>query len=180
MPTKTFNFAGTAGQGIAIIADEAPGSTNPLLDVTITLLDPHGNEIAFQDATTNPELLVSFLPVTGTYKIVIGGFEGATGDFVYEVRHVGTTASVQSDFNLLFFDAKGTFLGAVAENNRATNRPIEIAVVQGVLDVQMVIARANKPPTGVAAADDLRYVLFDGATPREYIDYTTPATFGHS
>jgi hypothetical protein len=179
-PTRTFNFAGTTGQRIGIIADQAPGSTNPLLDVTITLIDPHGNQMAFQDATTDPELLVSFLPITGTYKIVIGGFDFATGDFIYEVREASGTLLVESDFNLLFFDANGKFLGAVAENNRATNRPIEVAFVQGLLDVQMVIARANKPPTGVPVADHLRYVWFDGGTLKEYIDYTTPATYGHN
>jgi hypothetical protein len=179
-PTQTFNFAGTAGQRIGIFADAAPGSTNPLPDVTITLIDPHGNEMAFQDATTDPELLVSFLPFTGTYKIVIGGFDFATGDFIYEVRHASGSPSVESDFNLLFFDTKGKFLGAVAENNVATNRPIEIAFVQGVLDVQLVIARAHKPPAGAPAADHLRYVWFDGGSVKEFLDYTTPATYGHN
>ncbi len=180
MPTKSFPFAGTAGERIGIIADAAPGSSNPLPDVTIALIDPQGNQIAFQDATTDPEILVSFLPVTGTYTIVIGGFQGATGDFVYEVRQASGTASVETDFNLLFFDLNGKFLGAVAENNRATNRPIEIGNFSGTLDLQLVIARANKPPQGAPAADHLRYIFFGGGSLREYIDYTTPSTYGHN
>jgi hypothetical protein len=180
MPTKDFPFAGTAGQQIGIIADADPGSPNPLPDVTITLIDPHGNEIAFQDRTTNPETLISFLPITGTYTIRIGGFLDATGDFVYDVREASGTLLVQSDFNLLFFDTKGRFLGAVAENNRVTNRPIELGVLFGTFDVQMVISRANKPPQGVPAADHLRYVFFDGGFPKEFVSYTTPSTYGHN
>jgi hypothetical protein len=38
MPSQT--FTGTAGERIGIFADTAPGSSNPLPDVTITLLDP--------------------------------------------------------------------------------------------------------------------------------------------
>ena len=87
---------------------------------------------------------------------------------------------VQTDFNLLFFDANGKFIGAAAENNLVTGRPIELAQVSGTFDVQMVIARANTPPPGILAADHLRYVWFGGGQPREFVDYTTPATFGHS
>ncbi|MDQ3559573.1 MAG: S8 family serine peptidase, partial [Pseudomonadota bacterium] len=180
MPTETFPFAGTAGQHIGIIADAAPGSSDPLADATITLIGPQGNEIAFQDATTNPEVLISFLPVTGTYKIRIGGFSGTTGDFVYEVRQASGTQSVKSDFNLLFFDANGQFLGALDEKNRATNRPIEIGELLGTFDVQMVIARANTPAAGIPAADRLRYVWFNGGQPQEFIDYRAPATYGHN
>lgn len=179
MPTKAFPFQGTAGERIGIFADAA-GTSNPLPDVTITLLDPQGNVLAVQDDTTDPELLVTFLPVTGTYTIVIGGFEGATGDFIYRVYQASGTANVETDFNLLFFDANGKFLGAIAENNRATNRPIETAGLPPLGDVQLVIARANKPPQGAPVADHLRYVWFGAASLGEWIDYTTPATYGHS
>ena len=178
MPTEDFPFAGTAGQHIAITADAAPGSPDPLEDVTITLLDPSGNQIAFQDVTTDPETLLIFLPVTGTYAIRIGGFEGATGDFIYEVREASGSLLVQSDFNLLFFDTAGQFLFAVAENNLATNRPLEIGAITGTQDLQMVISRANTP--GAGAGNHLRYVWFTGGLPKEYISYTTPVTYGHN
>jgi Subtilase family len=179
MPTKSFPFAGTAGERIGIFADAAPGSNNPLPDVTIELFDPQGHEVASQDQTTDPELLVTFLPVTGTYTIVIGGFENATGDFIYNVRAASGTEKVETDFNLLFFDVNGNYLGAFAENNLATSRPIEVGQLVGTFDVQMVIARANIPPRGVRTADRLRYVWFDGGTVGEYINYDAPGTFGH-
>lgn len=87
---------------------------------------------------------------------------------------------VQSDFNLLFFDTNGAFVGAVAENNVDTNRPIEIGQVFGTRDLQMVIARGNEPPQGARIADRLRYVWFHGGQPQEYTSYNTPATYGHS
>ena len=179
-PTKTFAFAASAGQRIGITVDAAPGSANPLQDATITLIDPSGEEIAFRDATTIPELLIAFLPNSGTYEIRIGGFQGTTGDFVYDVRQASVKGSVESDFNLLFFDANGKFAGAVAEDNRSTNRPIEIGALFGAFDVQMVIARANKPAQGISAADHLRYVWFRGGQPQEYVSYTTAATYGHN
>ncbi|MBA3439719.1 MAG: S8 family serine peptidase, partial [Pyrinomonadaceae bacterium] len=182
-PTKTFPFAGTAGQQIGITADAAPASSNPLADVSITLTGPNGDEIRFQDSTTLPETLIAFLPVTGTYQIQIGGGPGgATGDFIYDVREASGT-QVESDFNLLFFGMDGKFLGYVGDNNRATNRPIEIAQVSPLphtSEVQMVIARANTPAKRTPVADRLRYVWFGGAQPQEFVDYTTPSTFGHS
>ena len=182
MPTEDFAFEGTAGQHIAIIADADPGSGNPLPDVTITLLDPNGNQIAFQDAGTNPETLFIFLPVTGTYIIRIGGFEGATGDFVYEVHEATGSQLVQTDYNLLFFDTAGRFLFSVSENNLATNRPLELGTItlhEGeTRDFQLVIARANTP--GSEAGNRLRYVWFDGGLPKEYISYNTPVTYGHN
>lgn len=178
MPTEDFAFQGTAGQHIAIIADADPGSPNPLPDSTITLLDPNGDQIAFQDSGTNPEVLFIFLPVTGTYTIRIGGFEGATGDFIYEVHEATGSQLVQTDYNLLFFDTAGQFLFSISENNLATNRPLELATITGTLDVQLVIARANTP--GPGAADHLRYVWFSGGLPKEFVSYNTPTTYGHN
>lgn len=178
MPTEDFAFQGTAGQHIAIIADADPGSPNPLPDSTITLLDPNGNQIAFQDAGTNPEVLFIFLPVTGTYTIRIGGFEGATGDFIYEVHEATGAQLVQTDYNLLFFDTAGQFLFSISENNLATNRPLELATITGTIDLQLVIARANTP--GAGAADRLRYIWFSGGLPKEFVSYDTPTTYGHN
>jgi hypothetical protein len=182
MPTEDFTFQGTAGQHIAIIADADPNSGNPLPDVTITLLDPNGNQIAFQDAGTNPETLFIFLPVTGTYTIRIGGFEGATGDFIYEVHEATGSQLVQTDYNLLFFDKSGRFAFSVSENNLATNRPLELGTItlhEGeTRDFQLVIARANTP--GPDAGNHIRYVWFSGGLPKEYVSYNTPVTYGHN
>ena len=180
MLTETFPFAGAAGQHIGIVVDAAPGSANPLPYVTIAVIDPRGNEIASSNTTPVPGTLISFLPISGTYQIVIGG-QGNTGDFTYKVRQASGEQLVETDFNLLFFDqTSGKFIGAAAENNRANGRPIEIGELSGNFDVQLVIARANKPPQGVPAADHIRYVWFGGGFPREFVDYTTPATYGHN
>ena len=178
--TQDFTFNGTAGQAVGITADADPASATPIPDVTITLLGPGGDVIAFQDQTTNPELLIIQLPATGLYTARIGGFGGATGDFVYRVQEAAFVQRVVTDFNLLFFRENGSFFGALFEDNISTNRPIEIAQLRGPGNIQLVIARSNTPSPAQHPADHLRYVWFTSGTPQEYRDYNTPVTYGHN
>jgi hypothetical protein len=86
---------------------------------------------------------------------------------------------VVTDFNLLIFRTSGAFLGAVAENNLVTNRPVELAgLPPGTF--QLVISRSNSPAPGSGAADRLRYVMFTAGGPQEYFNYNGPITFGHN
>ena len=179
-PTEDFPFNGNAGQAIGITADADPTSPTPIPDVTITLLDPGGTVIGFQDATTNPELLIARLPVTGTYTIRIGGYAGATGGFVWKVQEAVIDQRVASDFNLLFFTAGGDFLFEFAEDNLASNRPIELGGIGGTGTLQLVIARANTPDPCDHPAGHLRYVWFNGGQPQEYVNYNSPVTYGHN
>jgi Subtilase family len=179
-PTADFTLAGTAGQRVSIFVDGNPSNppTNP--DVTITLIDPTGKQIAFADGGTTPETLLTFLPTTGNYTIRIGGFQGAVGSFTITVQEASGTAGITSDYNLLFFTTSGTFITAAATNNFSINQPIETLRLTGTGTVQMVIARANTPPPTPTPASKLRYVWFTSGTPTEYFSYNYPVTFGHN
>ncbi len=178
--TQGFPFNGSAGQAIGITADADSSSATPLPDVTITLVDPSGVVIGFQDATSNPEVLITRLPVTGTYTIVIGGYASATGAFVWQVQEAIIDQRVATDYNVLFFFMDGSFLFAFDEDNLASNRPIELGGIRGTATLQMVIARSNRPDWRDHPAKHLRYVWFGGGQPQEYVDYSSPVTYGHN
>jgi hypothetical protein len=176
-----FTFNGTAGQVVEIFIDEDTSTTGvPIPDIVFSLLDPNGDLIETVDTGTNPESLVVELPVAGTYTVVVDGYLESFGDFRYQVQPVEIAEQVLSDFNLLFFLADGTYIGAFAEQNRLTNRPVESGSVPGTT-LQMVVARANKPdPRKRNVADHIRYVGFGAVTPKEYFSYIDPVTYGHS
>lgn len=180
--TTSFTFAGTAGQLVEIFLDAdntTTGTPNP--DLTFTLFDPNNAEIQFVDSTTNPESLTLELPASGAYTVVVDSFLPAQfGDFQYRVQPVEVVEQVLSDYNLLFFLGNGTFIGAFAEQNLFTNRPVEIGSLPGAT-LQMVIARANVPTAKKRnVADRIRYVGFSGVNPQEYFSYLDPVTYGHN
>jgi hypothetical protein len=177
-----FTFNGTAGQLVEIFTDAdttTTGTPNP--DLTFALYDPNGALIQFVDTGTNPESLTLELPLSGTYTVVVDSFaEDQFGDFLYRVQPVSVVEQVLTDFNLLFFLPNGTFIGALAEQNRFTNRPMEIGGLPGTT-LQMVVARANIPDSHKRnVADRIRYVGFGGVNPQEYFSYLDPVTYGHS
>jgi hypothetical protein len=176
-----FTFNGTAGQIVEIFVDADPASATPNPDLTLALLDPDGNEIDFVDTGTNPESLTLALPETGLYTVVVDSFLPAQfGGYIYRVQEVEITEQVLSDYNILFFLPNGTFIGAFAEQNRFTNRPLEIGGVPGTT-LQVVVARANVPDsTNRNVADRIRYVGFNGVNPQEYFSYLDPVTYGHN
>ncbi len=178
----TFTFNGTAGHIVEIFVDAdntTTGTPNP--DLTMLLIDPDGNELQFVDTGTNPESVTLELPTTGTYTVVVDSFEeGQFGDFLYRVQEVEVAEQVLSDYNLLFFLPDGRFIGALAEQNRFTNRPLEIGGLPGTT-LQMVISRANVPDKkNKNVADRIRYVGFGGVNPQEYFSYLDPVTYGHN
>jgi hypothetical protein len=178
----TFTFNGTAGQLVEIFLDADTTTTGiPNPDLTFALLDPNNNQIQFVDTGTNPESLTLELPLSGTYTVVVDSFAAAQfGDFLYRVQPVEIVEQVLTDFNLLFFLPNGTFIGALAEQNRFTNRPLEMGGIPATT-LQMVIARANVPEGHKrAAADRIRYVGFGGVSPQEYFSYLDPVTYGHN
>ncbi len=176
-----FTFNGTAGQIVEIFVDADPASATPNPDLTLALLDPDGNEIDFVDTGTNPESLTLALPETGIYTVVVDSFLPAQfGGYIYRVQEVEITEQVLSDYNILFFLPNGTFIGAFAEQNRFTNRPLEIGGVPGTT-LQVVVARANVPDSNNRnVADRIRYVGFNGVNPQEYFSYLDPVTYGHN
>jgi hypothetical protein len=180
--TDVFTFNGTAGQTVQIFLDAdttTTGTPNP--DLTFALLDPNNTLIQFVDSGTTPESLLLELPASGLYTVVVGSFAPEqSGDYLYQVQPVEIAEQVVSDFNLLFFLPDGTFVGALAEQNRFTNRPIEIGGIPGVT-LQMVVARANVPAgRNRNTADRIRYVGYNGVTPQEYFSYLDPVMYGHN
>jgi hypothetical protein len=180
--STSFTFNGTAGQLVEIFVDAdntTTGTPNP--DLTLSLVDPNGGEIQFVDATTNPESLTLELPLTGVYTVVVDSFQPTqSGDFLYRVQPVEVVEQVLTDYNLLFFTPGGDFVGAFAEQNLFTNRPMELGGLPGAT-LQMVIARANVPVSrNRNVADRIRYVGFNGVNPQEYFSYLDPVTYGHN
>ena len=162
-------------------------SPTGLLDGQISVYDPSGALVAFQDTSTD-ETLQFFTPATGQYSVKITSL-GSTGAFTLNV-YTGhdAPAGVSTDFNLLVFDLNGNYLpnNTLATNNIATNEAIEYGVIvppTGQTQVQFVIARANVPMVPKPASH-LRYIFngngAGGLGPAEYFSYTTPTTGGHN
>ena len=162
-------------------------TTSGTLDGQISIIDPNGNLVAFQDTSTD-ETLQFYTPATGQYSVKITQL-GNTGSFTLNVYTAhDTPAGVSTDFNILVFDMNGAYLpnNTLATNNIATNEAIEYGVVTrttGQTQVQFVIARANIP-TVPNPASHLRYVFngngAGGLGPAEYFSYTAPTTGGHN
>lgn len=181
--TSTFTFPGTVGRVVEVFVDADNTTTGvPNPDLTFSLRDPNGNEIQFVDAGGNPESLTLELPLAGTYTVIVDSFQATQfGDYLYRVQPVEVVEQVLSDYNLLFFTPDGAFFGAAAEQNRFTNRPIELATIAPAQQLQVVIARANVPNAkNKNVADRIRYVGFSGVNPQEYFSYLDPVTFGHN
>ena len=178
---SSFTFSGTAGMLVEIFADADDSTTaEPNPDLTLELFDPNGNSIQFVDTGTNPESAILELPLSGTYTVVVDSFlPDQSGDYLYRVQQVSVVERVLTDYNLLFF-FNGSFIGASAEQNRFSNRPVEFVGLPGA-QLQVVIARANTPPANNRnVADRIRYVGFTSVQPLEHFSYQGPATFGHN
>ncbi|MBS0661173.1 MAG: S8 family serine peptidase [Verrucomicrobia bacterium] len=176
-----FTFAAQAGTQYRILATRASGS--PAFDPVVTIIDPTGAQIVRQDAGVD-ETVFFFAANTGTHTLRITPFESTTGDFTVAVNVTDGTARLTTDYNLLFFDvATGAFLSALAENNVATNRPLEIGRLPtgfpAGLEVQMVIAR-RFTPTAPQPARWLRYLCIGGGESGKYGSARAPATYGQS
>jgi hypothetical protein len=178
----TFTFSGTAGQLVEIFVDEDDSTTGePIPDLVIALVDPNGVLLQEVDTITNPESITLELPTTGTYTVVVDGFEGTFGDFAYQVQEVAIVEQVLSDYNLLFFFPDGSLALALTEQNTFTQRPIELIGGFPEIELQLVIARANTPTARKRnLADRIRWVGFDGVVPQEYYSYLDPTTYGHN
>jgi hypothetical protein len=177
-----FTFSGTAGQAVMIFVDGDTTTTGTSIpDIMLELYNPAGDLIATKDTGTNPEFIALELPVAGTYTVrVISFVPTQGGDFRYEVSNAELPEPVLSDYNLLFFLSTGEFIGALAEQNTFTSRPIELGGINADVTVQIVIARANTPTPSRHVADRIRWVGFGNTSPQEYTSYLDPTTYGHN
>ncbi len=181
-----FTFPGTAGDCVQITVTDHPDAT--IFDSIIELIAPDNTSIIVQD-TGIDELLIIGLEQTGIYTVRVTQFGTQTGGmYDYSVDEVidGCQQLVTTDFNILFFDGNGAFIGATGEDNIQTGRPVEIAQIlpsqttAGNI-VQVVFARSNTPPPDPQPASRVRYVTFTSGEPQEYFTFNeTPITFGHN
>jgi hypothetical protein len=180
--SSDFTFSGTAGQAVMIFVDGDTSTTGTSIpDIVLELYDPNSVLLATKDTGTNPEFIALELPATGTYTVRVISFdETQGGDFRYEVSNAELPEPVLSDYNLLFFLSTGQFIGALAEANTLTNRPIELGGINATVTIQLVIARANTPTPSRHVADRIRYVGFGNISPQEYFSYLDPVTYGHN
>jgi hypothetical protein len=178
-----FTFSGTAGQAVMVFVDGDDTTTGTVIpDIVLALYGPTGTLLATKDTGTNPEFIALELPATGTYTVRVSSFELTGGDYRYTVSNADLPEPVLSDYNLLFFLSTGQFVGALAETNPLTNRPIEIGGLNpnATATLQIVIARANTPMPSRRVADRIRYVAFGNVNPQEYISYLDPVVYGHN
>jgi hypothetical protein len=177
-----FTFSGTAGQAVMVFVDGDTTTTGTSIpDIVLELYSPTDVLIATKDTGTNPEFIALELPATGTYRVRVISFDPTQGgDFRYEVSNAELPEPVLSDYNLLFFLSTGQFIGALAEQNTFTNRPLELGGINATVTIQLVIARANTPVPSRNVADRIRWVGFGNISPQEYISYLDPVTYGHN
>ncbi|MBK9178525.1 MAG: PPC domain-containing protein [Acidimicrobiales bacterium] len=95
--TDTYTLAGTAGQLVTLVVEPAPpadpGDASGALDPTVAVLDPDGALLASNDdadpslglATSTAAAVTVTLPVTGTYTVEVGAYDG-TGPYRLTVR----------------------------------------------------------------------------------------------
>jgi hypothetical protein len=180
--SSDFTFSGTAGQAVMIFVDGDTSTTGTSIpDIVLELYSPTNELLATKDTGTNPEFIALELPATGTYTVRVTSFVPTQGgDYRYEVSNAELPEPVLSDYNLLFFLSTGQFIGALAEANTLTNRPIELGGINATVTIQLVIARANTPTPSRLVADRIRYVGFGNISPQEYFSYLDPVTYGHN
>lgn len=176
-----FTFPAVAGRQYRIAVTRAAAS--PEFDPIVTLLDPTGGLVVRQDSGLD-ETVFFFAAATGVHTLRVTPFENTTGDFLVAVNGTDGTPRITTDYNLLFFDlGTGAFVSALAENNVATNRPIEIGRLPGGfpagLEVQMVVAR-RFTPTAPQPARWIRYLSIGGGESGKYGSSRAPATYGQS
>ncbi len=176
-PEPTFTFTPTAdqvGQEVLFRTDAIPSGTT---DLILSVDAPDGTNLGTIDTGSSPEQLATTLSQPGDYTITVSGYGGDTGDFTVDVAPVLSPSKVSTDFNLLVFDTDGNYLFPIADANRLSGRPQELAQLGGPGDIQLVVSRSGTGPVG---ATRLRHVLSDDGAFTEYSDPLSPATTGHT
>lgn len=178
-PAPSLTFTPTSAQVGTVVEIRIDGIPSGTTDLILTVRAPDGTVLGPIDTGGSPESVATTL-IAGTYTIVAEGFQNDTGDFTATVRPVLAPSKVGTDLNALFFTADGSFIGALADANRLTGRPLELTGLPGReslgAKVQLVISKSGTAP---ATATDLGYVISGGIYVSEYFDSLAPAIFGH-
>ena len=165
--------AAQIGEQVQFVVDGVPSGTT---DVVITLTKPDGTVIGPIDTATSPEQIVTTLNQAGAYRLSVTGFDGSTGPFTVTVSPILAPSKVTTDFNALIFDADGNYLGALADANRLSGRPLELGQLPGPRELQIVVSRSGTGPTPVRR---LRAVANGDLFFTEYGDPLSPTVYGH-
>ena len=178
----------TAGQEYVVTEHATSGD----FDGQITIDDPSGNQVLFQDNGID-ETVYFFPQVTGQYTIKVTAYSpepgmSTTGTFSLVVNTANGHQSVTTDLNLLVFDMAGNYQASksLTNNNLASNEPVELEAIMGdnSSQLQFVIASSNTPPATPQPATHVRWLLPEDGIPNvgpaEYFMYDTPTTWGHS
>lgn len=157
------NFTATAGSKV---------------DVIVTITGPRGNVLVdAQDTGTDEEIF--FVPThSGAHTITVTRFSSTLGSFQAALNEQPRLANVLTDYNILFFDPNGAYLGGGTNENISSNRPLEILNIP-TGSTQCVISRRSIPPVQ-AQSTLIRYVMTGAAGVQEYYSYQTPITFGQN
>ena len=165
----------TASDNTLVRIDAGP-INEPNTYIVLTVLDPTGKTLVVTSSGAPTEVA---LPSAGTYSVVITPFTVPVNKFYVKINQVNVTPApeITSNFNLLFFDVNGSFLGSLSGDAFATKEPIVLQAFYYGLKFQLVIARSNVP-TAAHPADHIRYLAY-GFVNLNYGSYVMPTTFGH-
>ena len=195
-PTEDFPFTAKAGQSVRIdvhgITDGVPGGKSPLA-ATILVFGPDGQQIS-DIQEIDPTLALTF-PAAGDYTITVSGVDNSfgedTGRFTLAIHAIPAVPTrVTSDFNVLLFNGQtGAFIGALASDNVANQRPVEAGYIglpndssgNPITEVELVIALAHARRAVPTPASRLRYLLYDGGSfATDFFSTSTPTIYGHT
>lgn len=153
-------------------------ATSGDLDVIVTVTGPGGGVLVNQQDTTIDEEVFFVPTVAGAHTITVTRFAATLGDFQVALNEQPAANNVLTDYNLLFFNAAGALTGTAANDNAASNRPLELVAIPAGT-TQLVISRRAIPAVG-AQSTLVRYVVTGTAAVSEYFSYSTPIGFGHN
>lgn len=168
-----FSSAGNRGSTMGYLAgynkvDDATARASSQT-VDLSLITPGSSNGGFHNLATDGKTL----DVSRTITF------GATSTLVLQWNDPFDAGKVTTDYDLYVYNAAGDQLAAVsADDNFSTDQPIE-AVQVPAGTYQIVVVRSDTT-TDAPTADQVRFVTFGSVVNGEYMNYTTPITFGHN
>jgi len=137
--------------------------------VNLALIAPGSSDGGFHNLATDGSIDVS-----RTISLT-----GGSNTLVLQWNDPFDAGAVTTDYDLYLFNSTGTAVVAQSsDDNFATDQPVE-AVQVGPGTYQIVVVRSDTTTTK-PVADQVRFVTFGSVSNGEYMNYTTPITFGHN
>ena len=179
-PSSRFVYPLTVSADTLIRIDA--GQDPQMWGMVVSVVDPNGYEIFHALSNAGFENFPAIISLTakGQYSIIVSAYQTDTGSFYVKVNQelVTPAPKITSNFNVLFFDAYGSFQGAISGDALATKQPVLLGTTPNINVGQLVIARSNIPKAA-HPADQIRYRFLYSDYSLNYHSYLTPTTFGH-